>query len=591
MRRRGLLWHLLPTYLVVALVSVLSVAWYSSVWLRSEYEARAAVDLEARALLLAETFQESVTEPGNPAVDRIVRELGVSAEARITVIAPSGRVLADSDRDAAAMDNHADRPEVIEALSGEIGQSRRHSFTLGQELLYVAVPVRQGGDVVGVVRTSIPTSRIEEGLRPFRNRTILMAVLLTCLALAISAAATRAIVRPVDEMRRGALRFAHGGFGYRLAPPRSEELASLAEALNAMARDLGERIAEITRSRAEQDAVLESMVEGVIAFDPDERLITLNHAAAEVFGVEADDIKGRSLQEIIRNTDIHRFAAMSLSGEKPIESDIVIRGVNERHLQAHGTALVDGEGNRIGAVVVVNDVTRIRRLENVRRDFVANFSHELRTPITSIKGFVETLLDGATQSPEEAARFLRIVAKHVDRLNATIEDLLYLSRIEQDSTDSEIVLELRPVEPVLRTAVDACSIRAAGKSIDVILSCDEGLTARINPQLFEHAVVNLLDNAIKYSESGKSVLVEGTETDDSVVIRVHDQGVGIDAEHLPRIFERFYRVDKARSRELGGTGLGLALAKHIAQAHGGSIGVESTPGVGSIFSISLPRAS
>ena len=251
--------------------------------------------------------------------------------------------------------------------------------------------------------------------------------------------------------------------------------------------------------------------------------------------------------------------------------------------------LIGQHHNRIGALIVLNDVTRLRRLENIRRDFVANVSHEIKTPVTAIKGFVETLHDGSIRNSRDAERFLGIIGKHVDRLNAIIEDLLSLSRIEQDVEREEIVLEEGSIRDVLLTAIQVCEVKAASKNIRVALSCKEDLKARINPPLLEQAVVNLLDNAIKYSDSESTIRVQARKTNDQIILSVHDEGCGIGKEHSHRLFERFYRVDKARSRQLGGTGLGLAIVKHITQAHGGHVSVESTPGKGSTFSLHLPK--
>jgi two-component system phosphate regulon sensor histidine kinase PhoR len=258
-------------------------------------------------------------------------------------------------------------------------------------------------------------------------------------------------------------------------------------------------------------------------------------------------------------------------------------------VRVRASSLLDSSGQRIGALTVFNDITRLRRLERVRQDFVANVSHELKTPITSIKGFVETLRDGAIDEPQRAGRFLEIIASQADRLGAIIEDLLNLSRLEQESESAELRLEVAPLAPVIEEAVTVCHLAAENKKIDIRVECPADLTARINGPLLEQAVSNLLDNAIKYSEPGQAVQVQARATADGADILVADRGSGIPAEHLPRLFERFYRVDKARSRQLGGTGLGLAIVKHISNALGGSVSVTSKPGSGSTFSIHLKR--
>jgi two-component system phosphate regulon sensor histidine kinase PhoR len=272
----------------------------------------------------------------------------------------------------------------------------------------------------------------------------------------------------------------------------------------------------------------------------------------------------------------------------PVDGDVVLRHANDRVLQVNGTSLRDAQGRSIGAVIVLNDVSRLRQLESMRRDFAANVSHELKTPITSIKGFVETLLDGALQDPHDAERFLRIVARQADRLNAIIEDLLSLSRVEKDAEAAEIALSMADLRPVLESALDDCKSKASLRGIRLAFDCAAEVVARINPPLLEQAVMNLLDNAVKYSEPGGDVHLLVQAAAGEVSIRVRDHGCGIAPEHLPRLFERFYRVDKARSRKQGGTGLGLAIVKHIVLAHRGRVTVESEPGAGSTFCIHLP---
>jgi two-component system phosphate regulon sensor histidine kinase PhoR len=333
------------------------------------------------------------------------------------------------------------------------------------------------------------------------------------------------------------------------------------------------------------------MVEAVLAVDAEENLVRLNDAARRLFFREGGDPVGRSLPEATRNPDLLRFVRAALAADEPVSADLTLREEDERFLQGHATPLRDAAGGRIGALVVLHDVTQIRRLENVRRDFVANVSHELKTPVTSIQGFVETLRDGALDDSHTARRFLEIVARHADRLNAIIEDLLSLSRLESDAERHEIALAPGAIRPVLAAALLTCANKAAERNIAIELQCDEGLRANINAALLEQAIVNLLDNAVKYSKDGALVKLEGLEVEGEAVIRVADQGCGISKEHLPRIFERFYRVDKARSRDLGGTGLGLAIVKHIVNAHGGRVAVKSGVNQGSEFSVQLPATT
>ena len=317
--------------------------------------------------------------------------------------------------------------------------------------------------------------------------------------------------------------------------------------------------------------------------------MTFNQAAVRLTGIDFESNPNAHLREVAPNTPLAQFVVQILNSAKPKESEFGNLSQSGRILQVHGSVLRDVQGKGIGAVVVFNDVTRLRRLEQVRRDFVANVSHELRTPITSIKGFVETLLDGALNSPEDARRFLEIVAKQSDRLNAILGDLLTLSHIEEGEEKKSIDVEVMGIRDTLEAAMELCSKKASAKNIRVSLECESAIKACINPSLLEQAVANLIDNAIKYSPADSDVVVRAAQ-EEEVMIQVEDRGCGVAAEHLPRLFERFYRADKARSRALGGTGLGLSIVNHVITAHGGRVTVESTPNVGSTFSIYLPAA-
>lgn len=588
-KRRRLLWQLYPTYLLVTLVSLVAATWFASRTLKQFFLAQSASDLEARARLIESQVLDYLSPVDAEAIDRLCKKMGGQTTTRITVILPSGKVIGDSERDPAGMDNHVDRPEVIEALRSVVGTSTRYSRSLEKDMMYVGIPLKKNSRVLGVVRTSVALTPISAALESIEIKIGVGGLLIAILAAILSLLVSRRISRPIEEIRKGAECFARGEFECRLPVSGSEELGGLSETMNQMAIELQERIQSMREQRNELEAVLSSMVEGVIALNKDERIISMNQAASEMFQVDPSYVQGRTIQEVVRNIDLQNFVkGAALRSEEPVEQDIVLYSDGERILNGHSSVLNDAEGRRIGALVILNDVTRLRRLENMQREFVANVSHEIKTPITAIKGFVETLRDGAISESKDAKRFLAIIEKHVDRLDAIIEDLLSLSRIEQEAEREEIVLEEGPVREVLLTAIQICQVKAAPKNIRMRLNCSEELRARINPSLLEQAVVNLLDNAIKYSNTDSEIHVEAKKIDSDIVIKVHDQGCGIEKGHLSRLFERFYRVDKARSRKLGGTGLGLAIVKHITQAHGGLVTVESTPGKGTTFRLNLP---
>ena len=589
MLRKGLLWNIFLPFLAVVVVSLGLITAYTSSSLQKYLYGQTRADLANRAALLASLIQPRVEAGDLEAIQGFCNEHGHSGDIRITVILPDGRVISDSHQAPELMDNHARRKEIATALAGQVGQSVRRSPTLDQQQMYVALPLTSQGEVIGVLRTAHSLSTIDQALAVVRGRIVMGGLVLALGAALISFGLARRISIPLHKMQVGAARFARGRLETRLQTPAAgAEIDALAEALNTMATQLGERIDTIEKQRTEQEAVLGSMVECVLAIDLDETIIRLNQASCDMLGLEMDRVLGRSLQEAVRNPGLIKLARRALAGLEPVEGEIVLRRERERHLQVHATGLQGPDGRRLGALLVLNDVTRMRRLENLRRDFVANVSHELRTPITSIKGFVETLQDDPPADPAAFARFLGIINRQADRLQAIIDDLLCLSRLEQDDGPASLAREDTRVIEILLDAVNLCTARSHGEAAPVKIDCPPDLRVPANAALLEQAIVNLVDNALKHSGTTRAIEVTAISEPDRVSITVRDEGRGITAEHLPRIFERFYRADRARSRTLGGTGLGLAIVKHIAQAHGGEATVTSTVGEGSAFTIILP---
>ena len=585
MTRIKLVWRLFPAFILIGVICLVAGTWYTASSWRTFYLKQTAGDLENRARLMEIYLQDVLQVPDEMQVNEICRRLGKLTSTRLTVILASGKVLGDSEEDPRRMDNHADRPEIREAMQGRVGVSTRFSFTLGHNMMYVAVPWRQKNQLLGVVRASLPMKAIAGAIRALYVKVALgglgLAILLVFLAFFIA----RRISGPLNDLQRGAMRFARGDLKRELPIPHTHELASLAEALNYMANQLQSQIQSLSRQGKEQEAILSSMTEGVLALDAEGRLLTINSAGVEMLHLDPAAAHNLPVQEAIQDSGLKWFINRTLSTPQPIEEEVEIKDNGRKIFTAHGTSLRDSEGISLGTLVVLHDITQLRQLENTRRDFVANVSHELKTPITSIKGFVETLLAGALKEPDNAENFLKIIAKQTDRLNEIIDDLLTLSRIEQDAERRQIFLNGQKIKGVLQSAIQVCGAKAAEKKITLGLNCPEDLRAQINPPLLEQALVNLVDNAVKFSEPGRAVQVEALREGPQVVIRVRDQGPGIPPEHLPRIFERFYRIDAGRSRKVGGSGLGLAIVKHIALAHGGRVTVTSSPGQETVFSL------
>ena len=597
MRRPRLFWRVFATYLVIVVLCTAAVGFYAVRAVRDFYVDHTERELQARAALVREQILPAIIADTPQELEALVQRLGESSGTRITLIAvdrpgaSKGEVLADSDSDPLEMGSHATRPEVLAALQGRPGRAIRYSRTLQQEMMYVAVPVTEDGRLTTVVRTAVPLTRVNNALASLYGSIAVSAIVVAVIAAIIGLYVSRRISGQMRAIKIGAERLAAGDFAHKLSVPRVEEFASVAESINKMAAELDDKLRRLTHERNEREAVLASMVEGVLAVDIDERVIAVNAAAARLLDTDPVSAEGKTIQEVVRNPDLQHVVAQTLDGHRPVEADIVIRvGAEERNLQANGTLLHgDDDGDDVGAVVVLNDVTRLKRLEAVRRDFVANVSHELKTPVTSIKGFAETLEDGALDDPAAARRFVRIIAGQADRLNSIIEDLLALSTLEQSGDSPLLQLEEADLCDVVAVALEVCGPKAEAKNIELREDCPGRLLARVSPPLLEQAVVNLIDNAVKYSADGSTVVVKLEERGDEVVVSVTDEGQGVAREHLPRLFERFYRVDKARSRDLGGTGLGLAIVKHVAQIHGGRVSVDSMIGCGSTFRIHLPR--
>jgi len=398
------------------------------------------------------------------------------------------------------------------------------------------------------------------------------------------------LARPLERLKSRVELVAAGQLNEVVDLSRNEtaEIHEIGKLMDQIASQLHQRITTIQRQKEELEAVLASMEEGLIAMDRNHVITLFNPAAARLFRVRREKVVGRSIEEVVRLPQLLQIIERGLASEKGAEEDLEILGEPKRHLRVHLSPLRNQGGIPYGVVLVVSDVTRIRELEGMRKNFVANVSHELRTPLTSIQGFAETLMNPAVTDPAETKKFLEIIQRHANRLGRIIEDILTLSRIERDAETSQIETKKEKFDDVIDAAIELCEVKAKSKGVGLVKDLRSKAVVNCDRYLVEQAVVNLIDNGIRYSDSGKPIELVSYISDGYAVLEVKDQGMGIAGKHLGRIFERFYRVDRARSRELGGTGLGLSIVKHIVTAHRGHIDVQSKLGLGTTFTVRLP---
>ncbi len=588
MFKHRFLWQLYAAFLVIVFISITGVGWYASKSFYNFYLDEITDSLQSRAYLIESQLRDKIEQQNFKEADDICKQIAVKSSTRITVILPDGVVIADSEEIPSQMKNHADRLEFQDAISQGLGKSTRYSSTLARQMRYLAIPIKHDNEIIAVIRTAVPITAIDNTLKSIHNNLIIIGIIIAICMAILSLIISKKISLPIEQMTEVAKNVAAGRLDMRLPIPDTAEFAALAKASNEMLRQLNSKIDIITAERSQIEAILSSMIEGVLAVDSVGHIVSINKTAANLLNTDASNCQNRSIEEIVRNPQLQEYIRNTIENKQTGESEIFIFNEDGRCLQLHGSRLTDNKGNKNGAVLVLHDITRTRRLEEVRRDFVANVSHELKTPITSIKGFVETLQDGAIDNPEEAKRFLEIIARHTERLNAIVDDLLSLSVLEDDIDKRRLSFENVELQPLLISTAELAKMKADQKNISIEVTCEDNISAQINAALIEQAVLNLIDNAIKYSPNDSKIMVNSQKNGNEILIKVSDQGSGIPREHLSHIFERFYVVDKSRSRKLGGTGLGLSIVKHISQVHGGYITVESQINKGSTFTIHLP---
>jgi two-component system phosphate regulon sensor histidine kinase PhoR len=587
---RTLVWRLGLALIAAEALIALAVGWYLIRGYTSLYQDQVTEELARVTPLLASRYDRLIDSEPVEAIDRIVKADGDLTGLRITLIRADGTVIADSHAFPAQMQNHANRPEIRSALREGDASSVRRSATLRLPMLYVAHRLTRPNDEPVIVRTARPMRAIEAETQQHARIIAAGGGLAVVLTFIVIYLVSRRLSGQISAVSEGAARFASGDLTHRIDRPGAAELATLANSLNDMAQQLDARIGELESQQFEQQAILQSMSNGVIALDIEQRILNMNRAAAGMFGLNGKAARGRLLQEVIRHRPLHRFVREALYGEASSSTEFTLHSGDQIVLEATSERLVGSDGQPKGLLIVLHDVTQVRRFEALRSDFAANVSHELRTPITNIKGYVETLLELDREDRENQERFFTIIKQNCGRLAAIVEDVMALSQLEAPITKDTLEREPTPATHIVKSVLDQYQALAESRKITFDVRIPEDLRANVRSQLIEQALSNLIMNAISYSPSKTTVTVSARRRGDEIEIAVADEGPGIPKEHHSRLFERFYRVDKARSRAIGGTGLGLAIVKHITLAHGGRVELDSEPGKGSTFRLVLPAA-
>ncbi|MBN1688697.1 MAG: HAMP domain-containing protein [Candidatus Omnitrophica bacterium] len=576
-------------YVFVFAAVFLLAGWFSASRVEKEVLSNLELTLKEESLQLARTVAPLILG-GTPRqeIHEKIRALGSGLETRITVIDSEGLVLGDSERtfeELRRMDNHASRPEIKEALEKRFEPSIRYSHTLKTNMLYVAVPVFDEDPRKGILRTALPLTRVNKIIQSAKGPIQAGMLFGTLVVILLSIFLGSRMTARIRQLTRVARQYAQGDFGEKIRIDSQDELKVLADAMNFMAKSLKERISELETERNKISAILENMTEGVIAVDGNLVIFLVNRNVEEMLQVSSGKMIGKNFAEVAWNQKLMGMMELALKDKTSVSGEIELVHKDKKIVKANAIGFESKRGERTG-ILVLYDMTQIRRLEKVRSEFLANVSHELKTPLTSIKGFVETLLGGALKDPERAGSFLQMMKEDSDRLTRLIEDLLELSSIEskEEPLQAGRVELKKEVDRIVKGFEQAC----AEKKIKVENRVAEGISFSADPDKIRQVLVNLLDNAVKFNRENGSVMVDAILRDNFMEVRIEDTGIGIPESSRERIFERFYRVDKARSRALGGTGLGLSIVKHIIEAHGGTVSCQSREGKGSTFILRLP---
>lgn len=588
--RIGIRYKIILLFLTITAILLLGIYLYLDLNLKKYTFERIKTNL-LKETRLAKSFidKELKTQPLSYEFDRMADDIGSSLGLRVTLINPEGLVLGDSELNEKGLrylENHLYRPEVQGALKSDVGTSVRFSTTIKTDMLYLAMPVGEK-DVEGIVRLAVPLSEV--AAISGRLKKILIIAVLFAFAMAIITGfiGSSFISKPIGDIIKATADITKGDFARKINVSTKDELEDLAKAFNYMAEEVRKRIEEVVSNKSQLEAVLLSMFDGVMVLDNNSKILLVNKSLKEALGI-ANIHFGQGPLEAVRNVEINEITEQVLKRNKGVISkEITLLLPNERTMMVHATPVAKGEKTE-GAVLVFHDITELRRLEKIRQDFIANVSHELRTPISNIKGYAETLIDGAIEDKDNARDFLKIIYTDAERLSNLVNDILDLSKIES----GKLRLSITPcyIKSLVHNTVKAFKKKLDEKFILCTIEMPENLPKiAVDQSMIMQVLFNLIDNAIKYTPVKGTITIDAKEINTNFMdVSVRDTGIGISEKDLPRIFERFYRVDKARSRELGGTGLGLSIVKHIVQSHGGKVSVQSTEGRGSTFSFTIP---
>ncbi len=584
-------WKLTIIFCFVAILATSAGYFYLTSHLRSYIENNIPTNIKHQLALSKDLLETHLSDKTHTiAYQDIAVKIGQDLGLRATIIGIDGDVLGDTDlkkEQLPNVENHLNRPEIKDALKLGLGMSRRFSYTIDKDMLYMAIPFGKV-KTEGVLRLSVPLHEIALFEAQVYKIVGVSIIGILLLSLGLTFLVSAFISRPLSEMTQVAKAMARGDFSKKVTMRTHDEIGELAESLNSMSEQIKDKIERINSERSKLELVLSSMFEGVVVIDEKEKILLMNPSLRKFFFIDAAP-EGKKSFEVIRNSAAQDMIDRILKEKQRfVTEEIIVNMPEERILKVNGVSIICN-GNLEGAILVFHDITELRRLEKIRRDFVANVSHELRTPISSIKGYAETLLEGALSDKNNAREFINIIYQDSNRLANLINDLLDLSKIESERMKM-VFVELDAAS-LIKRASGAIENQAKQKSITLKFNLAAGLPkVKADEARFFQVMINLLDNAIKYTPEGGSVTISAELAGKFLQVSVADTGIGISEKDLPRIFERFYRVDKARSREMGGTGLGLSIAKHIVQAHGGGVQVKSQLGLGSTFTFTIPLA-